>query len=339
MLAVNPENKKANITIIHKLYQDGLLKDDTFVAAKKVLRPFSSWHSRVNRILLFLGSTLLLAGIIFFFAYNWNEMGKFLKFGLLESCIITCIIASYLRGMDQLSGKTLLLSACVLTGVLLAVYGQIYQTGADAYELFQGWTFLILGWVIISKFAALWFLWLVILNTAIILFWQQVGKPAYDIRYEWLFLAIAFIEGLALVLREIGVKKNREWLEGKWLQVILLTALLAALSVPAINLIVGYGRTNPITTCAFIIWLLVAIGGYLCYRYKLRDMIPLAIIVMNGCVILLTFIGKILFHNSHGDAGIALLFAFIILGVASGAAFWLKNTNEAMRIEISGENT
>ncbi len=40
--------------------------------------------------------------------------------------------------------------------ILLAVYGQTYQTGADPYELFFGWAILIIGWVAISRFAPLW---------------------------------------------------------------------------------------------------------------------------------------------------------------------------------------
>ena len=106
-------------------------------------------------MLLLFGSALVLAGIIFFFAYNWAAMGKFLKFGLIEAGIIVCIVASHLRGRTDLSGKVLLLSGAVLVGVLLAVYGQIYQTGADAYGLFICWAVLIFGWVIISEFAAL----------------------------------------------------------------------------------------------------------------------------------------------------------------------------------------
>jgi uncharacterized membrane protein len=231
----------------------------------------------------------------------------------------------------------LILSASVLTGVLLAVYGQIYQTGADVHELFRGWAFLIVGWVVISEFTALWFLWLVIINTGAILFWQQVGQPGHAIRYEWLCLAIAFIDGLALVLSVTGLRNGLQWLAGKWFQAILLTAVLVALSVPSIHLIVAYDHSyhgpSKITGLAFGIWALVAAAGYLCYRYKLREMIPIAIIVMNGCVILLTFIGKILFHNNHDLAGIALLFALIILGVASGAAFWLKEVKAAIMFE------
>jgi len=330
-------NQLASIKIVHELYQDGLLNVDAFVAAKKVLRPVSAWFQWASQLLLFFGATLVLSGIIYFFAYNWAEMGKFLKFGLIELSIMGCIFASFFRGIDQFSGKTLILSASVLTGVLLAVYGQTYQTGADAYELFRGWAFLIAAWVVISEFAALWFLWLIIVNTGIILFWQQVGLPGHAIRYEWLCLAIALINSLSLVLRETGLRNGLKWLAGKWFQAILLTTVLVALSIPSIHLIVAssdsYNGPSMLTGLAFGIWVLVALVGYLCYRYKLREMIPISIIVMNGCVILLIFIGKILFHNNHSEAGIALLFALVILGVASGAALWLKRVNAVITID------
>lgn len=338
-MSTNTSSKEiANIRVMHKLYQEGLLNDDSFAAIKKVLRPAASWYKWVKRLLLFFGSALLLAGIIFFFAYNWAKMGKFLKFGLIELGIIACVTFSYLYGMTRLSGKTLLLSASVLVGVLLAVYGQIYQTGADAFELFRGWAFLILGWVVISEFAPLWFLWLAIINTGAIFFWKQVGQPSHHIPYEWLCLAIACLDGLALVLREIGVTYCIKWLTGKWLRTLLLLATLISLSVPTIHLIVDFERTNSIAALVSSMWVLVTLGGYICYRYKLRDMIPLAIIVMNGCIILLTLIGKFLYRNSHFEASISLLFAFIILSVASGATFWLRKTNAEMAVEIKGEN-
>lgn len=325
----------ANIVVIQKLYQDGFLSDESFIEARKTLRHADSWYVWANRVLLLFGSALVLAGIIFFFAYNWSAMGKFLKFVLIEFGIIACVIVSYYRGLDRLSGKTLILSASVLVGVLLAVYGQTYQTGADAFELFRSWALLILGWVIISEFSALWFLWLIIINTGIILFWKQVGQPSLMIRYEWLCMAIAALNGLALAIREVGVKFGLEWLKSEWLRAILLIGTLVSLSVPTIDLIMQFSSTNRITVLASCIWALFALGAYICYRFTIRDMIPLAIIVMNGCIILLTAIGKSLFHDRHGDAGIALLFALIILAVASGAVFWLRKTKTSITDEIN----
>ena len=327
-------NRTAEIGIIRKLYRDDLLSDDAFKAASGVLRPVSQWFLWARQMLLFFGSALVLAGIIFFFAYNWAAMGKFIKFGLIESGIIVCIVASHLRGRRQLSGKVLLLSAAVLVGVLLAVYGQIYQTGADAYGLFISWAVLIFGWVLVSEFAALWLVWLILLNTGAILYWQQVGDPAHSIRYEFLCMAVAVLNGGALALRELGVLRGITWLRGSWLRVISLTAALVALSLPTIHLIVDYDSTEGVSAFAAILWGAAIIGVYSCYRFKLRDMIPLALIAANVCVILLTGFGKALFHNmSYDDAGPYFIFAFIILAVVSGAVFWLRKTTATMANE------
>jgi uncharacterized membrane protein len=333
-------NRTANVGVIRKLYRDGLLSDDAFIAANAVLRPVSSWFLWAERMLLFLGSTLVLAGIIFFFAYNWAVMGRFLKFGLIEAGIIVCILASYLRGTSRLSGKVLLLSASVLVGVLLAVHGQTYQTGADAFEMFIGWALLIFGWVIVSEFAALWLLWLVLLNVGVILYWHQVGRPADSIRYEFLCLAVAALNGAALALHELGRQRGFGWLSGRWLRSILLAASLVALSLPTIGLIVDFEDMVPVSVLAVFAWAVSVMGGYACYRFKLRDMVPLALIVMNLCVILLTLTAKVLFDTMGlSDSGVFLFFALVIVGVVSAAALWLRKTAATMAHEMkeSGE--
>ena len=109
----------------------------------------------VDRSLLFVGSSLVLAGVIFFFAYNWSRMNAIAKFGLIEVGLLLCVLAASNRGLDRLTGKVLLLAASVLVGVLLAVYGQVYQTGADAYETIVVWALLILPWVIVGRLGIL----------------------------------------------------------------------------------------------------------------------------------------------------------------------------------------
>ncbi len=69
----------------------------------------------------------------------------------------------------------LLTGASMLVGVLFAVYGQIYQTGANAYDFFLAWTVFITLWVIVSNFAPLWLLYLMLINTTFVLYTQQVA--------------------------------------------------------------------------------------------------------------------------------------------------------------------
>ena len=45
--------------------------------------------------------------------------------------------------------------ATFLIGTLFAVFGQIYQTGADAYDLFLGWTLFTILWAVAIRFAPL----------------------------------------------------------------------------------------------------------------------------------------------------------------------------------------
>ena len=327
-------DKTADIGIIRKFYRDGLLSDDAFKAASGLLRPVSSWFSWARQMLLFFGSALVLAGIIFFFAYNWAALGKFIKFGLIEAGIIVCIVGSHLRERTQLGGKVLLLGGAVLVGVFLAVYGQTYQTGADAFGLFIIWAMLILGWVIVSEFDALWLVWLMLLNTGAILYWQQVGYPSRQISFEYLCLGLAILNGAALALREVGVLRGLEWLSGRWLRGILLIASLVALSLPTINWIVDFHQPKTVDLIVAFIWPFAAVGGYALYRLKLRDMVSLALIVMNACIILLTLFAKALLDNEGFDeAGATLFFALIILGVVSGAAFWLRKTAATMANE------
>ena len=67
-----------------------------------------------------------------------------MKLGSVQLAIFGCLGAAYFQNLQQLPGKVLLLGASVLIGVFLAVFGQVYQTGADAYNLFTMWALLIL---------------------------------------------------------------------------------------------------------------------------------------------------------------------------------------------------
>ena len=96
------------------------------------------------RALLALGVGQFLAGVVFFFAYNWNDLSDIAKFAVIETALAIALGGALLIGLDRVFGQMLLIAASVLTGVLLAVIGQVYQTGADVFELFAAWAVLIL---------------------------------------------------------------------------------------------------------------------------------------------------------------------------------------------------
>lgn len=320
----------ASIKIIHKLYNDDLLSDEAFKTASSIIQPTEHWIAWARKMLLLLGSSLILAGIIFFFAYNWSVMRKLIKFGLIEVGIISCLFGSYQLGLKKLSGKILLLSASILIGVFLAVFGQTYQTGADAFTLFVGWSFLIFGWVIISKFAALWIVWIILINTGLILYWNQVLDTRNSLESEFLFMALAIINISFLFLYEVGNKKQYEWLKNIWPRGLLLISILIYLSIPTTKLIVEVELEEGFFGTLF--WIILIIFGYRYYRFKIIDMNSIALIILNICVIALIFLGRILFDISD-DGGMILFFAFVVLGVISTAIYWLKNVAKKMKNE------
>ena len=327
---VDPLDRPADRATIESLYRAGCLSAMARRAALRRLRPPLAWWRWASRMLLCLGAALLLAGIVFFFAYNWARMGKTLKFGLVEAALVACVGGAWLKGLERLSGKILLLGACVLVGALLGVYGQIYQTGADPWELFIGWAALILGWVVIARFAALWLLWLVILNIGIALLWEQVLVPNDLAGYDENTLALAAINGLALVGREIGAARGWDWLSGRWLRWVLLAGTLVLLSTPPVVLISEPHDEVVIRAVGTALWLGGIALGYAYYRTRGRDLLALTMIAASVCVVALTLIGKLLFELTD-EAVVFLLFGLIILGVVTAAALWLHRVGKALQ--------
>nr|WP_299340196.1 DUF2157 domain-containing protein [Allomuricauda sp.] len=134
-----------------------------------------SWQKFLKLFFISSGVGFTAAGIIFFFAYNWAELHKFIKIGLIEALII---IVTYIVLFSRLSHNTkniLLTGASILVGVLFAVFGQVYQTGANAYDFFLSWTLFIALWVMVSNYAPLWLLFITLSHTTLILYSQQVA--------------------------------------------------------------------------------------------------------------------------------------------------------------------
>jgi uncharacterized membrane protein len=121
------------------------------------------------------------SGIIFFFAYNWADLHKFIKIGMAEGLVIVTTILALLPKINTNIKNIILMGASVLVGALFAVYGQIYQTGANAYDFFLGWTVFVTLWVAVSNFAPLWLFYVVLINTTFVLYSQQIAKDWSEI--------------------------------------------------------------------------------------------------------------------------------------------------------------
>jgi uncharacterized membrane protein len=183
------------------------------IATRTPLR--AEWHRFLSRTLTLFGAALVLAGIVCFFAYNWNRIGRFGKLGLIEAGIIAATVVGWWR-LPRPSGQIALTAAAVLVGPLLGVIGQTYQTGADPYNLFLTWALVIIPWVIAARFTTLWVVEVVVLDVALALWWSQALSPSTDDRWVGQLMIVALVHAIAIVAWEWQYRRPTPWLTQRW---------------------------------------------------------------------------------------------------------------------------
>ena len=322
----------ANRRLVEELYSRGFLTENGRRAALDYLLPHSQWALWTSRLLLVFGSALILSGIVYFFAYNWALVPAAVKLGSVQLGVVAAVAAACYCGLKKTGGQILLLAASVFVGVFLAVFGQIYQTGADAYQLFLTWSLVILGWSVISNFAALWTLWLAVTNTAVVLWWQQAALPTYEMAFL-IFGYLALLNGTALGLREWGAVRGYGWIGVRWTRVLFALVTLGVLLIPVLRLVTSSdGVSNSL--------LLTGIGGlighcaiYAIYRYWLRDIWVLAATVLSACLILEAAAYRVVLDAFAELASLALFsLGWATLIIFSGAVVYLRSIVRRIRV-------
>lgn len=173
------------------------------------------WNQFLSIFLLAVGVGFTVAGIIFFFAYNWEELPKFAKLGIVEVLLVASVLLATFTHWNKLVKQILLTGATFLIGTLFAVFGQIYQTGADAYDLFLGWTLFTILWAVAIRFAPLWLTFIGLLCTTIWLYNIQIAS-ANSWEMTLLANAVTWICALTTIITEwMSVKghldSNNRW--------------------------------------------------------------------------------------------------------------------------------
>lgn len=303
--------------------EQGALPPASVEAALKVagVTPSAAdWRRFIDSLFLWTGTLLLAAGVIFFFAYNWQDMGRFLKFGLVEFLLLASVATALVAGPDRVAGKAALFMASVMTGGLLALIGQTYQTGADPYELFGWWAVLILPWVIVSRLPALWLLFVALLNLAVGLYFQASSEPVYYLlsarRLIW---SLFGLNTAALVAWELGAAMGFDWLRLRWAPRLLAVAAGVFATYLAVWVIFESDSIGPLAFLAYALWLGTM---YFYYRSRVRDLFMLAGGVLSVIVVVTAFLSEHLLGSAE-EAGL-LFIGVAVLAMSAAGAWWLK---------------
>ncbi len=276
----------------------------------------SDWRTFLTRLSLWLGTIALAAAIVFFFAFNWDDLPRIAKFGLVEAAILAALIACWRVDLDSMPGKAVLMLLSLLAGALLALTGQIYQTGADTYELFGWWALLILPWVLVGRFSPLWLVWLALLNLTAF-FWFRIGLET-----QLLFWGLFGINSFALIAWEAAHRAGLAWLRDSWPpRLIAIGSGFFATALAVWAILDTHDRLAAADALAYFAWLGAFYGWY---RHVRLDLFMLAGGLLSLIVTVTILLGDSLLDS--GSEPLAFLFiGLVVIVMAAGGAIWLRS--------------
>lgn len=338
---------------IEQLLKQGRLPLSNVEAAATHLQVYPSaptWRSFFDKAALIIGVILLSLALVFFIAYNWQDLGKMGKFALVEGALVMTIalyVAFSFRKRYRLIRQLLLLIASVITGSLLALFGQVYQTGADTWQLFFGWAVLILPWVIIARFPALWLLWLGLVNAALTLYLDVIDISFITYAYQDVFRVglLALLNFVALNLWLFFINKNvidKQVIDKEPLPLTSPTlnkttlplktdvhwstyvvGLLSTFFSTLLAFVTIFDEVNTASTLiAFLLW--GSWCAFMYWRFYLRNINLLMLTYLCGSIItiIMSWSSRIFLENF--DFGGFLILALLLIGMSSYAVVWLR---------------
>lgn len=314
------------------------------------LEPSSSdWLRYINHFLMTLGALLIVAGVAAFFAWNWADLDDMLKFMLIQAGIAGCALLAWRLGLDSIGGRASLFACAFLVGILFAVFGQVYQTGADPYGLFVAWAVLIFPLAVIGRQAALWILFQALLILALIMYWTQVVDPPNGWwQLSQLLGPLVWLSGtlmnstlaslvfalnlVALVAWEYAIYRNVGWVQGRTFPRVVGFGAFANVLLPTVVLAfgAGFGESEKLWVISPIFYVASTITAIYFYRYRRPDLLLLTICVFGAVLVFTTLFARNLVNDTSG----LLLLALLLIGQVAGAAYWLRSVSRQWQAEL-----
>jgi len=297
----------------------------------------AAWAKFLDRLLAAFGALLIGAGIVFFVAYNWDLLGRFAKFVLIDVVIVAAVALSLWLGLTNIAGKAALWVATVAVGALLALVGQTYQTGADSFELFLVWAALALPWTLAARWAPGSGLLLVLVNLATAQYVSEVLLPfgsffGYDDATLW--AALWGLNAVAAVATELW--GHRALTMGSvWLVRFAATLAIAAQTATAWLVIGGASANSPLLLLATAA---TFGGGFWLFRVRRTDLFVLATGALSAISIIEYFVGRTVLR-AGGHAYALLMLATLLVGMSAAAAVWLKRVGKDQGADTPGPTT
>lgn len=204
----DPLDDRAGPARLHALAAVGVLDPQALERAMATIERRAtgeSWYRFARVQLVLLGVVLAVVGAIFFVAANWDAFPPGLKLALAAAVMAGTTLAGGWIGLDRLSGRAAALAGGLMFGPLMALVGQIYQTGADAYALFLAWSLVLVGYALATHFSGAWATALALgVTTAYLWTDQALGSDPSESPGLWVSLGVAAATAAIALVRRPG---------------------------------------------------------------------------------------------------------------------------------------
>lgn len=252
------------------------------------------------------GAALFLAGVVCLVAYNWAALGTWLKFAFPLLGLVLCAAGAYYKGLQTGAGKVCSFACGLFAGLFFAVYGQVYQTGAFAYEFCFAWALCLLPLAALAGNRWLWLLWAAVSNLYVLSYWGGTANNGY------FFARLFSLNILCFAISEWTVQRSGT---GGWFSLFFLAGTLLAC------LVHGVMAWDGAFWKAFCLVLLM---GVYAWRFK-RGMAQLAFCALALDILLAE---RIISGLRYGGGFVTVLAVLAVFVLSAGGVYFLSKQGE-----------
>ncbi len=269
------------------------------------------------RAVALLAAALVGLGLVMWVAANWDDLGRAGRFWLLQGVVVAMGLGACLRPALRAPLGLLTLLA---VGALFAYFGQTYQTGADAWQLFALWATLTLPLALGARHDTVWAPWTLVAATGVSLWVQTHTSHQWRVLPDDLRVHALGWAGLGLLCLLLSPAWARWTGAGTWARRTALTLTTVALTLTALG---GLFHKNIAPHYPLGLVLLTLAGAWLS-RPAHFEVFGLSAAAMGLNALVVGGLARWLFDNGGRDPiGGLTLIALVSAGLLALSVKWI----------------
>jgi uncharacterized membrane protein len=252
-------------------------------------------------------------GVVFWIAANWQTLGRFGRFALLEAFVVAMCAGALWKPAAR---APLGLVALLAIGALFAYFGQTYQTGADPWQLFAVWALLALPLCLAARSDVLWAPWALVVMTGISLWVQAHTGHRWRVRADDLAAHLAGWGAALALVALLSAPLRHVTGAGVWGQRVAIALAVVMVGLTAIAGLVG-DKALLHYFCGLGVFVVAAA---LFARDESFEIFGLSAVALGLDTLVVVGLAYALFHNAgSGEAfGRLLLLALVAAALPAG---------------------